>query len=96
MLRFEWNENKNDANNLKHGILFEEARTIWMDKKSMEFVDHIHSVSELRLFKVGECPSKGILLVIFCEREEGIIRIISARKANQKERIIYERQLRLI
>lgn len=94
MLIFEWDDEKNWSNFLKHGLEFEEAQVIWSDPLGMEFYDENNSESEARYLRVGHNPGRGILVVIFCERKD-VIRIISARKATKDERIEYERQLRL-
>ena len=83
----EWNEAKNVSNFRKHGIWFEEAQTLWADESSSEFFDPEHSESEDRFIRVGYSSIHRLLLVVFCERSYGdIIRVISARKASEKER----------
>jgi uncharacterized DUF497 family protein len=90
-MKFEWDEEKNSSNFKKHHVWFEEAQTIWADAKSVEFFDPEHSVQEERFIRVGYDVSQKLLLVVFCERDQGnIIRIISARKATTKERRQYE------
>jgi len=91
-MRFEWDDEKNKTNFRKHGIWFEEAQTVWSDSKGAEFFDPEHSESEDRFIRVGISSRMKILLVIFCEREEGeVIRIVSARPATKKEREDYEK-----
>jgi uncharacterized DUF497 family protein len=93
-LRYEWNEKKNVQNLKKYGVTFEEAQVIWSDKKALEFIDNDHSIFECRFIRIGLNPRRGILLAIFCERQnEEVVGIISARKANQEERGEYEGQL---
>jgi uncharacterized DUF497 family protein len=87
---FEWDEIKNETNFRKHGIWFEEAQTTWADKHSVEFFDPEHSSDEDRFLRIGISSKSRVLLVVFCERDENQIRIISARKATQKEREKYE------
>jgi uncharacterized DUF497 family protein len=88
---FEWDESKNRSNYQKHGIWFEEAQTVWVDVGSVEFFDPEHSKSEDRFIRIGHATSERLLLVVFCEKDEGnIIRIISARKATSAEREQYE------
>lgn len=90
-MRFEWNEAKNRANFKKHGIWFEEAQTVWTDSHAEEFFDPEHSSNEDRFIRVGHSTKGRVLLVVFCEREEGgVIRLISARKATAKEVCEYE------
>ncbi|MCB0341262.1 MAG: BrnT family toxin [Pseudobdellovibrionaceae bacterium] len=89
-MQFEWDEAKNRSNYQKHGLWFEEAQTLWADAHSVEFFDP-SSESEDRFIRVGHSSAARVLLVVFCERQDGgIIRIISARKATKKERQQYE------
>ena len=91
---FEWDEDKNKKNIQKHGISFEEAQVIWTDQNSIEFLDPDNSIEEDRFIRVGLNIPRGILFVVFCERNDGnSIRIISARKASLDERKYYEKQL---
>jgi uncharacterized DUF497 family protein len=93
-MKFEWDEPKNQSNFSKHSIWFEEAQTVWADSASVEFLDPEHSKEEDRFIRVGHSTNSRILLIVFCEREGGsIIRIISARKANSRERKQYEEGL---
>lgn len=88
---FEWDDQKNIANFRKHGVWFEEARTIWRDAQAVEFFDPEHSDEEDRYIRVGLSTRNRLLLVVFCERDSGhMIRIISARKATPEERTQYE------
>jgi len=48
-LVFDWNESKNLANFKKHGIWFEEAKTVWADEYALEFFDDEHSESTIRI-----------------------------------------------
>ena len=85
-MRFEWDEAKNQSNYRKHRVWFEEAQTIWADKRSAEFFDPEDSHAEDRFIRIGHSSRVRLLSVVFCERLEGeLIRIISARKATKKE-----------
>lgn len=85
-LRFEWDENKNRINKNKHGISFEEARTVFMDEEAILFDDPSHSENEERFLLIGMSYTTKILTVCHCYRERnGTIRIISARKATKNE-----------
>lgn len=87
-MKFDWDDQKNIKNYRKHGVWFEEAKTIWADEGSEEFFDPEHSKDEDRYIRVGYSISQRVLLVVFCERNFGnIIRIISARKAKNIERM---------
>lgn len=88
---FKWDDDKNIANFKKHAVWFEEARTIWADTHATEFFDPEHSTDEDRYVRIGFSTKQKLLLVIFCERNDGnVIRIISARKATRHEMEQYE------
>ncbi len=89
---FKWDDEKNIANFRKHAVWFEEARTIWADVRATEFFDPEHSTDEDRYVRIGFSTQHKLLLVIFCERNDGnVIRIISARKATKHEMEQYEK-----
>lgn len=89
---FEWDERKNQANQRKHGISFEEAKSVFFDEVAVEFYDDTHSEWEDRFLLLGMSATFKILLVCHCFREsESVIRIISARKASKNERKFYPR-----
>lgn len=84
--RFEWDEKKEQANRKKHGISFNEARTVFMDEEAVLFDDPVHSSQEDRFLIIGMSHYARVLTVCHCYRgPEGIIRLISARKATNKE-----------
>jgi uncharacterized DUF497 family protein len=90
-MKFEWDKSKNDSNFKKHCVWFEEAQTVWADAHSVEFFDPEHSEEEDRFLRIGYSTGSRLLLVVFCEKEDGnSIRIISARKATPKEQKQYE------
>jgi len=89
-LRFEWDERKNRANQKKHGVSFEEARSVFFDQDAVEYYDDEHTEWEDRFLLVGASAKLRILLVCHCHREGGnVIRIIAARKANKAQRKDY-------
>ncbi len=90
-LRFEWDENKARHNIEKHGISFEEAATVLGDPLSLTIEDPSHSQDEQRFVTVGESVRGELVVVIHADRA-GVIRIISARKATQREKRDYERR----
>jgi uncharacterized DUF497 family protein len=91
MLIFEWNSNKDRVNRDKHGVSFEEARSVFYDEDAIQFFDEPHSLEEDRFIMLGISVKLRILVVTHCEREEGrVIRIISARKVTARERRFYE------
>lgn len=85
-LRFAWDPNKARANLKKHGVDFEEARSVFLDEHAVEFYDDEHSAWEERFLLLGLSTRLRLLLVCHCYREEdGVIRIVSARKATRTE-----------
>ena len=89
---FEWDENKNVINKKKHGISFEEAKTVFYDVEALLIDDPEHSQEEERFIILGFSSLANLLVVCHCYREsESVIRIISARKATQNEEKQYEK-----
>jgi uncharacterized DUF497 family protein len=85
-VRFEWDPEKEAANRVKHGIGFDEARELLeSDADYLEIYDAAHSVDEERFIAIGPV-STGIVLVVWTERLEDTVRIISARWATARER----------
>lgn len=88
-MQFEWNKEKAASNLKKHGVSFEEAKTVWLDYFYIDFFDEAHSIEENRLIIVGESDKNRLLIVSYAERINKI-RIISARELTSKERRDYE------
>jgi uncharacterized DUF497 family protein len=89
-LRFEWDEAKNRGNRRKHGVPFEEARTVFFDENAMRFFDPDHSANEDRFLMLGISFRLRVLVVCHCHRaSDTVIRIISARKADKQEETDY-------
>ena len=85
-LRFEWDYAKDKINQKKHGVSFEEAKTVFYDDNAIQFWDDYHSNGEERFLLLCQSSKMRILLIVHCFREQdSIIRIISARKATKKE-----------
>ena len=85
-LVFEWDNKKNQINQKKHGVSFEEAKSVFYDDNAIQFWDDDRSEAEDRFLLLGRSFKMRILLIVHCFREqESVIRIISARKATQKE-----------
>jgi uncharacterized DUF497 family protein len=90
-LRFEWDERKAAVNRRKHGVSFDEARTVFFDENALLRADEEHSEEEDRFVLLGLSVQLRTLVVCHCYREQDeLIRIISARKANAFERRQYE------
>ena len=90
-MKFEWDKKKNQINRQKHGITFEEAETVFYDDDALLKYDDGHSEDEDRFVLLGMSQLEKILIVCHCYRAgEQVIRIISARRATNRERIQYE------
>jgi len=89
-VNFEWDENKAWLNRQKHGVEFDEAKTVFTDPLARIFDDIWHSADERRETIIGNSSQGRLLIVCFTERNEGTIRIISSREATTKERKDYE------
>jgi len=91
-IRFLWDSQKNRENIRKHGVDFEEARTVFYDPRAVQYYDPDHSKDEDRFILLGLSARLNVLIVCHCYREkDSIIRIISARKADKRERENYGR-----
>jgi uncharacterized protein len=66
---FEWDEEKATANLAKHGVSFEEARTIFDDPLYVDFYDPDHSSEEHRYIIIGVSRHGRLLLVSYTERD---------------------------
>lgn len=88
-LIFEWDEEKAIANYRKHGVSFEEAKTVFGDFLSVTVSDPEHSREEDRYIDIGYSAQERLLVVVYTERRSRI-RLISSRRATQSERRIYE------
>lgn len=90
-LKFTWDENKALMNQQKHGVSFEEAKTVFYDHYARLISDPDSSENEERFLLLGLSKQLRLLLVCHCYRETGNqLRIISARKANKSEQKQYE------
>ena len=85
-LRFEWDDRKSARNATKHGVSFDEAKSVFVDENAKLINDPDHSEDEDRFVLLGLSYALRLLLVCHCYRDEGnVIRIISTRKASAKE-----------
>lgn len=91
-MNFEWDPAKARTNRRKHRVAFEEAATIFGDSLALTFPDPDHSEEEQRFITIGTSSAKRVLIVAHTDRGDAI-RIISARKATQRERKQYEENI---
>ena len=84
-LSFEWDLKKAESNKAKHGVSFEEAKTVFYDERALVIPDPDHSNAEERFVIMGMSALSRVLVVVHCSRSNNVIRIISARRAGTKE-----------
>ena len=92
-MKVEWSDEKNYLNIEKHKVSFDEAKEVFLDPMHISKLDHRFDYFEERWITLGATTKDKILVVanmFFDENGDEVIRIISARRANQKERIFYE------
>ena len=83
---FSWDEDKEIANEKKHGVSFREAVSVFKDPNILIKRDYDHSYDEDRFIIIGLSEKLRLLVVCHCYREsDTVIRIISARKATLRE-----------
>ncbi len=88
---FEWDLSKNSSNKRKHGISFEEAKSVFYDEHARIINDPDHSEDEERFIILGFSHKLNLLMVSHCYRSsKDVIKIISARKASKSEFKQYE------
>jgi uncharacterized DUF497 family protein len=88
-VRVTWDHDKNLANQSKHGVSFEEAGELFTSGVDyLEIFDEAHSEIEDRFVSIGPIR-RGLVLVVWTERDEDVVRIISARWATRRERALF-------
>jgi uncharacterized DUF497 family protein len=92
IMKFEWDSHKEKLNQKKHGISFDEAKEALSCGLVVVLKEDSDS-GEDRYVYLGICKKLNVLVVVVAYPDEQITRIISARKANKKERKFYEAQL---
>jgi uncharacterized DUF497 family protein len=95
-MNFDWDNNKNQSNIAKHGISFEEAIAIFDDPNILNYEDTRFNYGEMRFVSIGQIilvtQEKTVIIVVIHTQRNQTIRLISTRKANERERKRYERQ----
>ena len=84
-----WDEAKNLANRKRHGVSFEDASKLFTSGADyLELFDGAHSDLEERFIAIGPIEL-GVVLLVWTERDEDVVRIISARSATAHEQALY-------
>ena len=89
-MTFEWDENKRKANLAKHSIDFLDVKPVFYDPCKIEKIDNRKDYGEIKANTIGKFQDEVIVTVTHTART-GVIRIISARQADKKERNLYYR-----
>ncbi len=89
-LIFEWDEDKNKLNKKIHGITFEDAKFVFNDPFKIILPDLYHSEKEERWLAIGMV--NRVLFVVFTEKDNNVIRLISARIGTKAEEKLYNEQ----
>ncbi len=89
-MQFDWDIEKAATNFKKHGVSFEEAKTVFADFLARIFDDEQHSFEENQNGIVERSAKNRLLIISYTERENDTIRIISARETTPSERRKYE------
>ena len=92
-VKYQWDPDKEARNREKHGVGFDEVRELFEgDADYIEIFDEGHSAVEERFISIGPIQ-RGIVLVVWTEPGEDMIRIISARLATRRERELFHRHM---
>lgn len=90
-MRIEWDVGKEEINQRRHGISFEEAKELFTSGLDyLEIYDVEHSYEEDRFIAVG-LVRRGLIVVVYTERQEDVVRIISARFATPRESRLFQK-----
>ena len=89
-MRFEWDPAQDRTNRSKHGMSFRDAAELLASGVDfLDIYDSEHSLDEDRFTAIG--PTRlGILVVVYTEARDDIVRIVSARKATRREKKLFE------
>ena len=87
---FQWDEGNIDKNLLKHQVQNWECEQIFFNEPLIILDDPKHSLSEKRWAAFGQTDAGRLLAIIFTKREK-LLRVISARDMNRKEKKFYEK-----
>jgi uncharacterized DUF497 family protein len=88
-LGFQWDRGNIDKNLIKHSVENWECEQVFFNKPLVVLEDPRHSLAEKRCAAFGKTDAERLLVVIFTKRDD-LLRVISARDMNKKERLFYE------
>jgi uncharacterized protein len=91
MIEFEWDKTKAAQNLKKHGVSFDEAKSVFFDDFAVQFFDYEHSDLEGRFILLGLSLQSKTIVDCHCVLDtENVVRIISARKVTKSEKKFYQ------
>ncbi len=88
---FEWDKGNFEKNWIRHKVMQGECEQVFFNEPIIVFSDDKHSQIENRWYLLGRTDAGRLLFIVFTIREN-LIRIISARDMNKKERKNYYEQ----
>lgn len=88
-VRCEWDPRKAEANLRTHGVGFAEAVTVLEDDCALTR-EEMDAADEARFVTLGLSDRANLLVVVYAHRAPEVIRVISAWKANKRQRELYE------
>jgi uncharacterized DUF497 family protein len=86
---FDWHEGNTDKNQITHNVENWECEQVFFNQPLLVLDDLRHSMTEKRWAAFGKTDAGRLLMVVFAKRQD-LIRVISARDMNRKERGFYE------
>jgi uncharacterized DUF497 family protein len=87
---FDWDEDNFTKNWEKHGVSYLECEQIFFNKPLITQRDKIHSMNEPRYYALGQTDTYRNLFIVFTIRNN-LLRVISARDMNRRERKEYDK-----
>ena len=91
-MKFGWDEKKAEENFRNHGVAFDEAQEVFVDRNAIDIFDSGHSTSQETRYNIIGLSSRCLLFVAYTELEDKTIWLISARKAEARYRKQYEKE----
>jgi uncharacterized protein len=91
-LQFIWDDGNREKNWIKHQVTQLEAEDVFFDAQKKVATDVLHSTANESRYILLGCSRTGRLLFVVFTIRDNSVRVISARDAHKKERLLYEKQ----
>ncbi len=88
-MNFQWDNGNLVKSWVKHGVSVEETESVWRDKNYKIVMSRMTTADELRFLCIGISNAERLLTIVYTYRSENLIRVISSRPANKKEKEFY-------